>query len=99
MRPVLPALTPGAGRKRSRRGTLFTYWNFIAARTGMGTVIAMTSSGGRFGVARRLSVRKELIAFGHPSGIRGPRVAGTTDRRVRISACEGFLARGVGRTD
>ena len=60
----------------------------------MGTVIVVTSLGSRFGVARRLSVKKELIAFGHPSGMRG-----TLDRRVRRRpACEGFLARDVRRT-
>ena len=86
VRHVLRTLIPGARRKCSRRGTLFAYWYYIAARTNTGTVIATTSSGGRLGVVRRLSVRKELpvIAFGHLSGIRGPRVAGTTDRRVRI---------------
>ena len=38
----------------------------------------------RFGVARRPGIRKELIAFGHPSGIRCPHVTSTTYRRVRI---------------
>ena len=70
VRPVLPTLTLDARQKRSRRGTLFAYWNYIAARTGMGAVVAMASSGGRFGVARP-GVRAELIAFGHPRGIRG----------------------------
>ena len=66
----------------------------------MGTIIATTSSGGRLRVARRPGVMTELIAFGHPSGIRGPRVADTTDRRVRRrSACEGLSAHNVRRTD
>ena len=42
----------------------------------------------------------ELITFGYPSGARGPRVAGTPDRRVRRPACgKGFLARDVQRID
>ena len=48
----------------------------------MGWLSLWLPRGGRFRVARRLSVRKELIASGHPSGIRGPGVAGATDRRV-----------------
>ena len=53
----------------------------------MTTVIAMASLGSRFGVARRLSVKKELIAFGYPSEMRG-----TPDRRVRGGASEGHQA-------
>ena len=45
VRPPYPPLMPGAWQKRSRRGTLFTYWNYIAACTGMGTIIAIASSG------------------------------------------------------
>jgi len=43
----------------------------------------------------------ELIAFGHPSGVGGRQGhgAGTPDRKVRRSACEGSLARNVRRTD
>ena len=64
----------------------------------MGTAIAMASSGGRFGVARRPSVRKESTAFGHPSGKRllGYRAL---DRRVWRPTCETVLARDVRRTD
>ena len=98
MQPVLPTLTPGDRRKRSRRGILFAYWYYIAARTTMGIVIAMTASGGQFGVARRLGVRTESIAFRDPRVIRDRR--GTLDRSVRKrSACEEVLARDVWMID
>lgn len=103
VRPVLPTLTPDARRKRSRRGILFAYGTstgIISRRIPVwGTAITMAPSGDRFGVARS-GIRKELIAFGYPSRIRGPRVAGTTDRTVqRRPACEGVLVRDARRSD
>ena len=64
----------------------------------MGIVIAMTASGGQFGVARRPGARTESIAFRYPRVIRGRR--GTIARSVRRrSACEEFLARDVWMID
>ena len=76
----------------------FAYWYYIAARTTMGIVIAITASGGQFGVTRRWGVRTESIVFRYPRVIRGRR--GKPDRSVRRrSACEEFLARGVWMID
>ena len=47
-----------------------------------------TPPGGRPRVARWPGVRTELIAFGYPSGIRGPQVAGTVHWIVE---CRGLL--------
>lgn len=51
----------------------------------------MIFSGSRFGVARWLSVKKELIVFGYPSGVRGPQVAGIIRQIVE---CGDLLVKG-----
>ena len=66
-----------------------------------GTVVAMASSDRRLGVLRRLDVRKELIAFGHLSRIRGCRGhgAGTPIGECGDLLGKGFLRMAFGRLE